>query len=161
MLIFMLMFYFRRYFGHKRTIRPNAKKLSSLFLNRTQMSSDEFASKVRAVQKGFMGEPNEIISGRGEFHENPFTCICEKGTADSGSLIRSMVRYKIANHNLSHNGGKQTEYQWSGDEELGLDELDYGETVTLGKNLPNRTEPDYDLLTRPDDPWEEIVMHSE
>ncbi|KAG0473136.1 hypothetical protein HPP92_014544 [Vanilla planifolia] len=55
----------RRYFGHKRTIRPNAKKLYSLFLNRTNMSWDAFASKVRTLQKGFMGEPNEVRPGRG------------------------------------------------------------------------------------------------
>ncbi|KAG8083071.1 hypothetical protein GUJ93_ZPchr0014g47456 [Zizania palustris] len=61
----------RRYFGHKRTIRPNAKKLYSLFLNRTSMSWDAFSSKVQTYQKGFMGEPNEIKPGRGEFHEHP------------------------------------------------------------------------------------------
>lgn len=66
----------RRYFGHKRTIRPNAKKLYSLFLNRTGMTWDAFASKVDTFQKGFMGEPNEVKPGRSEFHENPETCIC-------------------------------------------------------------------------------------
>ncbi|KAL5706214.1 O-fucosyltransferase 6 [Ranunculus cassubicifolius] len=67
----------RRYFGHKRTIRPNAKKLSSLFMNRHNMTWEAFASKVRTHQRGFMGEPNEVRPGRGEFHENPATCICE------------------------------------------------------------------------------------
>ncbi|PKA60105.1 Uncharacterized protein AXF42_Ash009789 [Apostasia shenzhenica] len=67
----------RRYFGHKRTIRPNTKKLYSLFQNRTSMTWDAFSSKVRAFQKGFMGEPNEVRPGSGEFHENPSTCICE------------------------------------------------------------------------------------
>lgn len=35
-----------------------------------------------------MGEPNEVRPGRGEFHENPSTCICEDSVAkekrDSG-----------------------------------------------------------------------------
>ncbi|KAJ6336416.1 hypothetical protein OIU78_012918 [Salix suchowensis] len=47
----------RRYFGHKPTIRPNAKKLYRLFLNQTTMSWEAFASKMRTYQRGFMGEP--------------------------------------------------------------------------------------------------------
>ncbi|XP_002986571.2 protein ROOT HAIR SPECIFIC 17 [Selaginella moellendorffii] len=69
----------RRYYGHKRTIRPNTKKLGSLFLARHEMPWDAFAAKVKTFQKGFMGEPNEMKQGRGEFHENPAACICEKG----------------------------------------------------------------------------------
>ncbi|KAL0545367.1 hypothetical protein IC582_015246 [Cucumis melo] len=67
----------RRYFGHKPTIRPNAKKLYRLFLNRTNMTWGAFSSRVRTYQRGFMGEPNEVRPGRGEFHENPSPCICE------------------------------------------------------------------------------------
>lgn len=64
--------------GHKRTIRPNAKKLSALFMARHQMDWDTFARKVKSCQRGFMGEPNEMRPGRGEFHEFPDSCICEK-----------------------------------------------------------------------------------
>lgn len=71
----------RRYFGHKPTIRPNNKKLSSLFLNRENMTWDKFASEVRKHQIGFMGEPQEMRLGKGEFHENPSACICEDFTA--------------------------------------------------------------------------------
>ncbi|KAK4794989.1 hypothetical protein SAY86_012983 [Trapa natans] len=67
----------RRYFGHKPTIRPNAKKLYKLFMNHTGMAWEEFASRVRTHQIGFMGDPNEVRPGRGEFHENPSACICE------------------------------------------------------------------------------------
>ncbi|GMI70552.1 hypothetical protein like AT1G20550 [Hibiscus trionum] len=67
----------RRYFGHKPTIRSNAKKLYKLFLDRHNMTWDEFASKVRTYQIGFKGEPKEVKPGRGEFHENPDSCICE------------------------------------------------------------------------------------
>ncbi|KAK8699929.1 hypothetical protein V6N13_018337 [Hibiscus sabdariffa] len=71
----------RRYFGHKPTIRPNAKKLYKLFLARNNMTWDEFATQVQAFQIGFMGAPKEVKPGRGEFHENPRSCICEaKGT---------------------------------------------------------------------------------
>lgn len=85
----------RRYFGHKPTIRPNAKKLYKLFLNRSNITWEDFASRVQISQKGFMGEPNEIISGRGEFHENPAACICDKseGTSyEDGSQESNIIR---------------------------------------------------------------------
>ncbi|CAA7042422.1 unnamed protein product [Microthlaspi erraticum] len=66
----------RRYMGHKVTIRPNAKKLYKLFTNRHNMTWDDFSSSVRSYQKGFMGEPDEVKPGDGEFHENPSSCIC-------------------------------------------------------------------------------------
>jgi hypothetical protein len=71
----------RRFNGHKRTIRPNAKKLGTLFPARHTMSWEDFADKVREFQKGFMGNPMEMRAGRGEFHENPAACICEKPDA--------------------------------------------------------------------------------
>lgn len=67
----------RQYFGHKRTIRPNAKRLGALFLAKPNMTWEGFALKVHKVQKGFMGEPNELRPGRGQFFENPDVCICE------------------------------------------------------------------------------------
>lgn len=71
----------RRYFGHKPTIRPNAKKLHRLFSAKNNMTWEAFASKVRSYQRGFMGEPMEVRPGRGEFHENPSSCICEDSEA--------------------------------------------------------------------------------
>lgn len=68
----------RRYLGHKRTIRPNAKKLSSVFRTRHEMDWETFAKKVTSCQKGFMGEPEEMRPGRGDFHEFPYACICRK-----------------------------------------------------------------------------------
>ncbi|KAI7988345.1 O-fucosyltransferase 29 [Camellia lanceoleosa] len=68
----------RRYMGHKRTIRPNAKKLSSLFMARDKMDWDTFARKVKSCQRGFMGEPEEVRPGRDEFIEYPSSCICQK-----------------------------------------------------------------------------------
>ncbi|KAF7067175.1 hypothetical protein CFC21_073094 [Triticum aestivum] len=75
----------RRYFGHRRTIRPNAKQLYHLFTNRGNMSWDKFSSQVRKVQKGFMGNPMEAMPGRGEFHANPAACICEKTDENKSS----------------------------------------------------------------------------
>lgn len=68
--------------GHKRTIRPNAKKLSTLLMGRHEMEWDTFARKVKACQRGFMGEPDEVKPGRGEFHEYPSTCICQRPFLD-------------------------------------------------------------------------------
>ncbi|KAL6556925.1 O-fucosyltransferase 29 [Orobanche hederae] len=68
----------RRYMGHKRTIRPNAKRLSALFAARDKMEWSTFSRKVKSCQRGFMGEPEEMRPGRGEFHEYPSACICQK-----------------------------------------------------------------------------------
>lgn len=66
--------------GHKRTIRPNAKKLSALFTGRHKMDWGTFAKKVKSCQRGFMGEPDEV--GRGDFHEFPSSCVCERQNVD-------------------------------------------------------------------------------
>lgn len=69
--------------GHKRTIRPNARKLSTLFMGRNQMDWETFSKKVKSYQRGFMGEPDELRLGRGEFHELPSSCICEKRSSEN------------------------------------------------------------------------------
>ncbi|KAL2321564.1 hypothetical protein Fmac_025943 [Flemingia macrophylla] len=102
----------RRYMGHRRTIRPNAKKLSALFMSRHEMDWNTFASKVKACQRGFMGEPDEMRPGRGEFHEYPSTCVCEKPFMDDLSqdgirppkLVASNVTMKAYN---AMNGGNE------------------------------------------------------
>ena len=94
--------------GHKRTIRPNAKKLSALFMSRHEMDWDTFASKVKACQRGFMGEPDEMRPGRGEFHEYPSTCVCEKPFMDD--LSQDGFRPpKLAANNVTVNGGGNEE----------------------------------------------------
>lgn len=42
------------------------------------MDWETFSRKVKACQRGFMGEPDEMRPGRGEFHEYPHDCVCEK-----------------------------------------------------------------------------------
>ncbi|GAB2291624.1 O-fucosyltransferase 6 [Dionaea muscipula] len=85
----------RRYFGHKPTIRPNAKKLYPLFVNLNNMTWEEFSIKVRTHQLGFMGGPNEVMPGVGEFHENPAACICDcslnKARGETDHLQRDPV----------------------------------------------------------------------
>lgn len=111
----------RRYFGHKPTIRPNGKKLNPLFMNKNNMTWQEFASRVRTFQVGFMGEPNELRSGSGEFHENPTSCICQ----NSGSEVKTEG---FSNpQNQTHEGNKvenRTENQ-PAEEVREWSELDY------------------------------------
>ncbi|OEL30888.1 Uncharacterized protein BAE44_0008092 [Dichanthelium oligosanthes] len=121
----------RRYFGHRRTIRPNAKKLYSLFLNRTSMSWDTFASKLQTFQKGFMGEPNEIKPGRGEFHEYPMDCICAKSKGKTGQSRPRQIK----------RAGEAVENH-SGDGDLDWRDLDYGEHTPLGRDSSNESESD-------------------
>ncbi|TKY55457.1 GDP-fucose protein O-fucosyltransferase [Spatholobus suberectus] len=102
----------RRYMGHKRTIRPNAKKLSALFTSRHKIDWDTFASKVKACQRGFMGEPDEMRPGRGEFHEYPSTCVCEKPFMDDLSQDGFRPPKLAANNvtmkaDLAMNGGNE------------------------------------------------------
>ncbi|KAJ4950888.1 hypothetical protein NE237_027720 [Protea cynaroides] len=94
----------RRYMGHKRTIRPNAKKLSALFMARDLMEWDTFARKVRSCQKGFMGEPEEMRLGRGEFYELPSSCICQKPHGKNIVDDRSDVEPPVEQDVLTSNG---------------------------------------------------------
>lgn len=50
------------------------------------MTWEAFASGVRTFQRGFMGEPKEVRPGRGGFHENPSTCICENSVANKNKI---------------------------------------------------------------------------
>ncbi|KAG8378071.1 hypothetical protein BUALT_Bualt08G0099900 [Buddleja alternifolia] len=131
----------RRYFGHKPTIRPNAKKLYKLFLSRDNMTWEEFASRIRTFQKGFMGEPKEVRPGRGVFHENPASCICEDSEAkrkmdsvpqEPGKIKRDAdVAFEDQNTN--------DDLEWSEDE----DDL----TSQQGNTLYNETSSEYDNLS--------------
>ncbi|KAH7690255.1 GDP-fucose protein O-fucosyltransferase protein [Dioscorea alata] len=151
----------RRYFGHKRTIRPNARKLYSLFLNRSNMTWEEFASKVRTYQKGFMGEPNEVRPGRGEFHENPSTCICEnnKPRVDSGPQDQVKGGNQNEKGHISRNVGEPPEHHSSGDEEQEMDwlDFDYGENAHM-VNLANGTGLEYNFFLRSEDPDLEEIL---
>nr|GEZ70852.1 O-fucosyltransferase 6-like [Tanacetum cinerariifolium] len=79
----------RKYFRHKPTIRTNANKLWRLFVDRNNITWEEFRTTTRGYQVGFMGQPNEVKPGIGEFHMNPVACICENSEAMSKSMIHS------------------------------------------------------------------------
>ncbi|CAJ1973152.1 unnamed protein product [Sphenostylis stenocarpa] len=134
----------RRYFGHKPTIRPNAKKLYRLFLNRSNMTWEVFASSVRNFQRGFMGEPKEVRPGRGGFHENPSTCICEDSTAKGGknSGPRKQGKHNTTKRNASNDEPDvDNESEWPDMDDDDDDQNDLAEKGTF-----NETMSDYDAL---------------
>ncbi|CAK8539054.1 unnamed protein product [Lathyrus sativus] len=114
----------RRYFGHKPTIRPNGKKLNPLFMNKHNMTWEEFAPRVRKFQVGFMGEPNELRPGSGEFHENPTSCICQK----SGSPVKIEGFGPIKVENRTEEQPSEEDREWS---ELDYDLDNYKNQVQL------------------------------
>lgn len=155
----------RRYFGHKRTIRPNAKKLYSLFLNRSNLTWEAFSSKVRTYQRGFMGEPKEIRPGRGEFHENPSTCICENAVVkiDGTTQNQLKVNTRGRKEGLSNSVGEPTynhdvdnhdivDDNQDADEEPELPDFDDEENSPQTTSQSNATELDYDIFMRSEDP---------
>lgn len=147
----------RRYFGHKPTIRPNAKKLYKLFINRNNMTWEEFASRVRTSQIGFMGEPNEIKPGRGEFHENPAACIC--GTSNTKSKDIPIPETEINDGNkiskeddTNKDSGCVTDEHTTDDEQY-WSEIDYAEigNKSLEKGNSGRVS-DQGLVLKSDQP---------
>ncbi|XP_041017749.1 O-fucosyltransferase 16 [Juglans microcarpa x Juglans regia] len=145
----------RRYFGHKPTIRPNAKKLYRLFLSRSNMTWDVFASRVRTFQRGFMGEPNEVRPGRGEFHENPSTCVCEdsdaKAKRDSGPRKYGKGYNPTRKDAVIDDQNVDDEPEW-----LDMDD-DEDQNDPLERGLFNGTGLDYDGATSDEPELEEIL----
>lgn len=149
----------RRYFGHKPTIRPNAKKLYKLFLNRGNMTWEAFASRVLTFQKGFMGEPKEVRPGRGEFHENPAPCICEasgvKAKVDSGFHNR---KFGKLNNMTGEVVDEAVEDQNVDDEpELPDPDEDEDHSGLEEKRLNDATGVDYDGITSDEPELEEML----
>ncbi|KAL3514855.1 hypothetical protein ACH5RR_027572 [Cinchona calisaya] len=141
----------RRYFGHKPTIRPNAKKLYRLILNRDNMTWEEFASKVRTFQRGFIGEPKEVRPGRGEFHENPASCICED---EAKAKMESYPRKFGKEHAVKKENVDTVADDENVDDELELSDQDDDEDLNdlHTKMLANGTSLDYEpsLLEEPE-----------
>lgn len=147
----------RRYFGHKPTIRPNAKKLYRLFSNRDNMTWEEFASKVHTFQRGFMGEPKEVRPGRGEFHENPSACICEDSEAKAKI---DLIPRKFGKENVvtKENVDLTTDDHNVDDEPEGSDPEDNEDQIDLfGNILSNGTSLDYDTSMSDEPEFDELL----
>lgn len=106
------------------------------------MTWEEFASRVRSNQIGFMGEPNEVKPGRGEFHENPTSCICEKSKEKAGRVLIP----RNQTNNLDRSGKEDsinkdtsdvTDEQLTEDEQEQSDMMDYANgTLTTSDRNP-------------------------
>ncbi|TKY57547.1 GDP-fucose protein O-fucosyltransferase [Spatholobus suberectus] len=130
----------RRYFGHKPTIRPNAKKLNLLFMNKNNMTWEQFASRVRTFQVGFMGEPNELRPGSGEFHENPSSCICQNS---SESEVKTGGISYPQNQIRDNPEGAKIENRAEGqfpEEEQEWSEVDYLDSIKQNKLKGTKTD---------------------
>ncbi|KAK8479349.1 hypothetical protein V6N13_080672 [Hibiscus sabdariffa] len=120
----------RRYFGHKPTIRPNAKKLHRLFLERNNMTWGEFSSKVRTYQIGFMGEPIEVEPGKGDFHENPDSCLCQAKQVETIQDQTSVDHHGNDAHEMSYEYGSfEDDPDWT--------DADYFGSISVLNQLPN------------------------
>ncbi|KAK6129427.1 hypothetical protein DH2020_036829 [Rehmannia glutinosa] len=147
----------RRYFGHKPTIRPNAKKLYRVFHDRHNMTWEEFASLIRKFQIGFMGEPNEVRPGRGEFHEHPLSCICEnsdQSTALGDSIFQGRAKNYADKSSVEYNDDGFSE------DEQDLSETEYAEDdngIRERVVLPNRKDSGFLLIKSEQPELEEII----
>ncbi|CAN6183194.1 unnamed protein product [Urochloa humidicola] len=147
----------RRYFGHKRTIRPNAKQLYPLFMKRGNMSWEAFSAQVRTIQKGYMGEPMEITPGRGEFHANPAACICEK--TGGNTVVKSISRSNqepVNDTGINKAVGRPPYPVYTDEESDGSDTEDDQENTARGEMI--EAEPDDDSGVRQEDPELEEIL---
>ncbi|KAE8687054.1 NAD(P)-binding Rossmann-fold superfamily protein [Hibiscus syriacus] len=119
----------RRYFGHKPTIRPNAKKLHKLFMDRNNTTWEEFSSKVRTSQIGFTGAPKEAQPGKDEFHENPDSCLCQTEGVETIQNLTSVEHEK-----KNRMDALQMSYEYDPD---WIDD-DYLDSIGVYKGLPYR-----------------------
>nr|POE99582.1 hypothetical protein CFP56_62580 [Quercus suber] len=80
-----------------------------------------------------MGEPNEVKPGRGEFHENPASCVCEK----FGKKGKVVLIHQNETHNRNTGGKEDNTNKDTGDvtdeqsmeDELEWSDMDYVENV--------------------------------
>ncbi|KAL0291463.1 UNVERIFIED_CONTAM: O-fucosyltransferase 16 [Sesamum radiatum] len=151
----------RRYFGHKPTIRPNSKSFYRLSLSEI-MTWEAFASQVRTVQIGFMGEPNEVKPGKGGFHEHPLPCICETSESRATRDQTSEEAATIDSKNEPDQGTEEYSGEGNDDgyseDELDLSEAEYPEYDNGVPERVSTNRKDLGSVLKPDQPeLEEIV----
>lgn len=99
-----------------------------------------------------MGEPNEVRPGRGEFHENPSTCICENSKEELATTSHSQPKIGIENGkpNSTRSIWEPTHNLFS-DEESDWRDFDYGENTPVESSLDG-TDQEYNLFIRSEVP---------
>lgn len=123
------------------------------------MTWEAFASGVRTCQRGFMGEPMELRPGRGGFHENPATCICEDTEAKKKMESGPRKLGKDAESSTSKDVSEVVDDQNDNNDEpewSDPDEYD-DQNAPLGKGLFNGTGSDYDTSLSEEPELEEML----
>lgn len=117
------------------------------------MTWEDFASGIRTFQIGFMGEPKEVRPGRGVFHENPSTCICEDSTANKNKISepRKYGKDDVSKRNLI-NGDVNAD----DDPDMDDDE-DQNDLQEMDMGMFNGTSLDYESQNSEDPELEEII----
>lgn len=123
------------------------------------MTWEAFASGVRTYQRGFMGEPMELRPGRGAFHENPATCVCEDREAKVKMESGPRKLGKDAESSTSKDVSEVVNDQIDNDDEPEWsDPDDYDDqNAPLGKGLFNGTGSDDDTFLSEEPELEDML----
>lgn len=125
-------------------------------MKRGNLSWDEFSSQVRIIQNGYMGDPMEIMPGRGEFHANPAACICGMTEKNSGVVSSSTTSSREP---VDNTGIRKTilrpPYPVYTDEEADVSDT---EDDPSGRGEGVDTEADDDVVVRREDPELEEIL---
>ena len=117
------------------------------------MSWEEFSLGVRTHQVGFMGEPNEVKLGKGAFHENPSSCICES------SLVKAGGDLGLQDYSGDYSTGDVKDYHILEDErDLTFAEEAKNEDSVLEKGQHQETSNDLGLVVTSDQPELEDLL---
>lgn len=123
-------------------------------MNRKNNTWEEFASRVRNSQIGFIGEPNEVRHGKGIFHENPEACICEKLEGNSTDTTSQTIRFNDINQE-----GNSELYTI---DDLDAAEFEYSDAEYLHSKISvDAADPDHAILLNSDDETELREMLSD
>lgn len=118
------------------------------------MTWEEFSSKVRSYQRGFMGLPNEVRPGRGEFHENPAACICEN--TDAKAMRDASLRRFGMGKDPTKKDGEETE-DHDADDDLEATDPDTDGDVLQERHPANETMFDYDGMSTDEPELEDML----
>lgn len=107
------------------------------------MTWEEFASRVRTHQIGFMGDPNEVRPGRGEFHENPSACICEN--PETKGMAPPRETHSSGGVGKDDSGPTNSTADLTAEEDQDLSDSEYienGNNDPAGRQQPNLSHSD-------------------
>ena len=99
-----------------------------------------------------MGLPNEVRPGRGEFHENPSTCICE----NSDARLKSLRKFGPGKESTRREGEDTEDHDVDDDTEVTDPDSD-GDVILQERRPVNETTSDYDGISSDEPELEDIL----